>query len=137
NRSARLSAFEDFSTRSLFALSGLWTKLLYMAELRSEDGKHLHWGHSRAHGEFSSQTALAKVHSELYVELLRTSIPSLLAGMAVETDQPATLGERITVNQSKMIPEHLAGGSPHHFDSIVLIVRLLSADRQASNRPIA
>jgi hypothetical protein len=137
-RTAKLSAFEDFKTRSLSALSGPWPKLLYMAELLGKDFTYEHWGHSRAHGEACSQAALGKIHSEMYIEVLRTSIVDLTRRDELESDHDHNAeSERIASVASKMIPKELNGGSPRHFNSIVLIVRLLSAERRVSNRSIA
>jgi hypothetical protein len=137
-RTARLSAFEDFKARSLSALSGRWGKLLYMAELLGKDFSYEHWGHSRVHGEACSQAALGKIHSEIYIEVLRTSIVDLTGKDELESDQDRNaLSERIASLASRMIPKELNGGSTRHFNSILLIVRLLCAERRASNRSVA
>lgn len=135
-RGARLSPFEDFKVRTLSALSGPWARLFYMAELRSADGTYCHWGHSRVHGETRSQAALAKIHSELFTELLRTPIRELMEAAAGEGD-PADFRDRLSNIDARAVPEGLDGGSRRHFNSIVLAARLLSADRQASNRSSA
>lgn len=137
-RTARLSAFEDFKARSLSALSGRWGKLLYMAELLGKDFSYEHWGHSRVHGEACSQAALGKIHSEIYIEVLRTSIVDLTGKDELESDQDRhVLSERMASLASRMIPRELNGGSTRHFNSILLIVRLLCAERRASNRSVA
>lgn len=139
NRGARLSAFEDFQARTLSALSGLWTKLLYMTELRSEDGKYKHWGHSRVHGELRSQAALARAHSELYIELLRIPIRELVEEIETTGDgtDPTELVRKIAASKPRIIPENLEGGSPRHFNSIALAVRLVYEKPRASNRSAA
>ena len=132
--SVRLSPFEDFKLRTLSAISGLWGRLLYIAELRSEDGNYEHWGHSRLHGEDRSREALAHAHSELYIELLRTPISELAKELeTVEDDNgPASAARRIAENATKAVPANLHGGSPRHFSSVVLAVSLLDSDRRAS-----
>jgi hypothetical protein len=137
-RTAKLSPFENFKARTLSALSGPWAKLLYMAGLLGKDLTYQHWGHARTYGEANSQAALAKIHSEIYIEVLRTSIADLIPGEELGTDQERdALSERIASVGSKMIPRELGGGSTRHFNSILLIVRLLCAQRRASNRSIA
>jgi len=132
-RCGRLSPFEDFKLRTLSAISGLWSKLLYMAELRSEDGTYEHWGHSRLHGGARSREALAHAHSELYVEVLRAPISELAKELeSGDKKEGLSLARRITENEARAVPENLHGGSPRHFSSIVLAVSLLKADRQAS-----
>jgi hypothetical protein len=108
-RGARLSPFEDFQARTLSALAGLWTKLLYMAELRSEDGQYCHWGHSRVHGELLSQAALARAHSELYISLLRSPIKELVEDIETTSDgsDPKELMRKIEVGRNQMIPQNL------------------------------
>ena len=131
---ARLSPFEDFKLRTLSAISGLWAKLLYVAELRSEDGNYEHWGHSRLHGEGRSQEALAQAHSELYIELLRTPISELAKELEAVGDEnePAPAARRLAENEAKAVPQNFRGGSPRHFSSVVLAVSLLDSDRRAS-----
>lgn len=139
NGGARLSPFEDFQARTLSALSGLWTKLLYMTEVRSADGSYRHWGHSRVHGESASQVALARAHSELYIALLRTPIRELVEEIKV-TDGDSESRElvgKITTRNKQMIPDDLEGGSPRHFNSIVLAARLVYEMQQASSHSTA
>ena len=139
SRGARLSPFEDFQARTLSALSGLWTKLLYMTELRSADGSYRHWGHSRVHGESASQVALARAHSELYIALLRTPIRELVEEIKVTGDgsESRELVRKITTGNNRMIPDNLEGGSPRHFNSIALAARLVYETQQASSHSAA
>jgi hypothetical protein len=138
-RGARLSPFEDFQARTLSALSGLWAKLLYMAELRSKDGKYHHWGHSRVHGESRSQIALSKAHSELYVALLRTPVRDLVEEIEMTSDasDPRELVRKIADGKQQLVPENVEGGSPRHFSSIALAVRLVYEKQRASSHSAA
>jgi len=137
-RGARLSPFEDFRERTLSALSGLWTKLLYMAELRSSDGTYCHWGHSHVYGEARSQAALARAHSELYIALLRSPIRELVEEIENSggNDQKEIF-RNIVASRERMIPKNLEGGSPRHFNSIALAVRLVCEHQRASNHSAA
>lgn len=132
---ARLSPFEDFQARTLSALSGLWTKLLYMTELRSGDGRYRHWGHGRVHGESASQVALARAHSELYIALLRTPIRELVEEIKVTGggSESRELVRKISAGNKLIIPDDLEGGSPRHFNSIALAARLVYETQQASS----
>ena len=123
---ARLSPFDDFKFRTLSALPGLWNKFLYLVELRSKDGKYEHWGYSRVHGQAESQAALAKLHAELYLETLRTPIRDF----APEWRQCD--GSDVHLSDAIMVPADLQGGSPKHFNSVLLCSRLLTSDRPAS-----
>src|SRR5262249_44624604 len=124
---------------TLSALSGLWAKLLYMAELRSDDGKYHHWGHSRVHGESGSQIALSKAHSELYITLLRSPIRELVEEINDGSDTREVVGKIACCKKHKkqMIPENLEGGSPRHLNSIALAVRLVYEQQRASSQPAA
>jgi len=138
-RGARLSAFEDFQARTLSALTGLWAKLLYMAELRRDGEKYCHWGHSRVHGESQSQAALARAHSELYITLLRTPIRELVQEIETTNSLPdaRTLEQKIADAQPRIFPASLEGGSPRHFNSVVLAVSLVRGRQQASSHSAA
>jgi len=138
-RGARLSPFEDFQARTLSALSGLWAKLLYMAELRSDDGNYQHWGHSRVHGESLSQIALSKAHSELYITLLRSPIRELVEEVETTKDSLAQseVMRSLATRWKQVIPKNLEGGSPRHFNSIALAVRLVYEQQRASSQPAA
>lgn len=138
-RGARLSPFEDFQARTLSALSGLWARLLYMAELRSDDGKYHHWGHRRVHGESPSQIALSKAHSELYIALLRTPIRDLVEEIEMTSDgsDPRELVRKIADCKQQLVPENVEGGSPRHFSSIALAVRLVYEKQRASSHSAA
>ena len=77
NFNRRLSPFEDFMKRTMSVLQGVWSKLNYIRELRSSDGRYSHWGLVRSHGEDATNTMLADVHSELYLQVLRTPLSEL------------------------------------------------------------
>ena len=131
-RRSRLSPFDDFKLRTLSAVKGVWAKLLYMSELRLADGSYDHWGHIRAYGEKRSQEALAQVHSEIYLEVLRTPLRRLVPENS-EEDGVGSEERTFLAGKSgvKMIPANPKGGSPRHFNSIVLAASLLEADRKA------
>ena len=119
-------------------IQGLLAKLLYLAELRDEDGTYQHWGHARIHGESASQAALARVHAELYAQLLRTAISDLVIGGSEESfrewqGQVARLLEL----KSKAVPVDSNNWSTLHFNSVVLALRMLSAADTGSTRPAA
>src|SRR5690349_8783335 len=83
NLSPRLSACEDFMLRTISLLRGVWSKLNYIRELRGPDGSYEHWGLAQIYGVEAANAMISEVHSELYLELLRTSIPELLKQLQV------------------------------------------------------
>lgn len=130
----RLSPFEDFKTRTLSRIDGLWEKFVYVTGLRSSEGRYEHWGHNRTYGERDSQEAIGKAHSELYLELLRTPLGELVK----DWESGGIQGSLEGIKSSKlMIPKNLHGGSTKHLSSIVLAAHLLQAERLASTRLIA
>jgi hypothetical protein len=136
-KGARLSPFEDFRQRTLSAISGLWAKLLYMAQLRSDDGSYQHWGHMRAHGEAQSQYSLGKAHSEIWLQVLRTPLNDLLTEAHADDSLMKKVLSANQTNRTNLIPKDLEGGSRRHFNSIVLAVHLLAVDRHASRHSTA
>ena len=121
------SAYDDFCARTLGALAGAWQRLQYLAELRAPDGRYQHWGLARTFGEATAQRALAQVHSEVFLELLRTPLRSLARqSSAAEIKQ-----------LSGYLPGNLEGGTPQHFNSIVSALTALSAARTSSPTPAA
>ena len=135
-RGARLSAFEDIKIRTLPKIPGLLPKLLYVAELRGNDGAYQHWGHARTHGEEASQAAFARVHGELFSELLRTPISELAAAGSEENlQQWQGQVTRLLELQSKVVPTDASRWSTLHFNSVVLALRMLSAADRESIRP--
>jgi hypothetical protein len=131
-KTARLSPFDDFKKRTLAAIDGVWARLLYVTKLRAKNGRYEHWGHNRTYGELNSQAALAQAHSELYLQVLRTPLRDLMNDLGPDGSAESSKGA-----SELMIPANLEGGSPRHFNSVVLAVELLGAARQASTRSTA
>ena len=127
SKTVRLSPFENFKRRTLGAISGLWQRLLYLVELRSADGKYDHWGHNQVYGEVNSQAALARAHSEVYLEVLRTPLRSLTNEAECGDDRAC---QQYPEFSKLMVPTDVQGGSPRHLSSVVLAVRLLRTEAQ-------
>lgn len=105
-----------------------------MVELRSADGKYDHWGHRQVYGEVNSQAALARAHSEVYLEVLRMPLENLANEAKSEGDEVSQPNPQFS---ELMVPTDVQGGSPRHLSSIALAVRLLNAERPASIRSTA
>jgi hypothetical protein len=125
----RLSAFEDFARRTLNVLHGVWSKLNYIRELRGDEGRYNHWGLTRIHGEAEVHKAVADVHSELYLQLLRTPLPELLEQLRLSAeDSHCSVRELIGhLNKEghRLIPDDVRGGSPQHLQSVLQVTDLL------------
>ncbi len=121
------SAYEDFSARTLSALTGAWQRLQYLAELRAPDGRYRHWGMARTFGDDAAQRTLAQVHTELFLEILRMPLRRLAGEYSA-----AELAQ-----WSSYLPENLEGGVPEHLSSIVSALAALAAARRPSPPPAA
>jgi|SRR5262249_55063646 len=130
NLNRRLSPFEDFMKRTMSILQGVWSKLNYMRELRSPEGKYEHWGLAATHGEQAANKMLADVHSELYLQVLRTPVRELFEQLELSAEDaecsPTQLAEQLHKNRKRITPEDLRGGAPEHLRSVLLIHELLS-----------
>lgn len=119
------SAYDDFCSRTLGAITGAWQRLRYVAELRAPDGRYQHWGLARTFGDDAAQRTLAQAHTELFLEILRTPLRRL-AGDASAAG---------IVQRSSYLPVDLEGGTPQHFNSIVSALAALAEARQPSPTP--
>ena len=59
-----LTAYEDFSARSLARLANVWEKLFFVVGLRNGDG-YSHWGLEDTFGSAAAKEAIAGAHAEL------------------------------------------------------------------------
>ena len=140
-RCARMSALEDLLERSLRSFAGLWAKLCYLSSLREKSGRYEHWGFIRTHGETSSQTAFAEIHTSLFSQILRTPLADLLQDvessaekMSVPTDE-FIKGIRRAAQQA--VPKNLAGGTLAHFNSVLDALSLIHSARKSLTRQAA
>jgi hypothetical protein len=119
------SAYDDFCAHTLAALGGLGRRLAYVAELRAPDGRYRHWGMARTFGDDAAQRALAQVHTDLFLEILRMPLRRLAA-------EDTLLGEG---SLSSYLPADLEGGAPEHFNSIVSALAALAEARRPTSTP--
>ena len=132
NSTARLSPFNDFVKRTMSSIEGLWAKLNYIRELRREDGSYEHWGFARVHGEAACQQTIADIHSQLALELLRTSMSQLSDELRISANNaessPRQLAQALYQDEERLMPKDLCGGSRSHVHSVLLAARLLSCE---------
>ena len=124
-----MSAFGDFM-QSLNVLNGVWSKLNYVRELRGEDGKYRHWGLGQIHGEEETDRAIAEVHSELHLQLLRSPLPEIFEQLPLGAEDAGCsslqLAEQMCKEKARITPGDVRGGSPKHFDAVLAITRMLA-----------
>ena len=125
NKMTISSAYDDFSARTLSTLAGAWQRLQYLAELRAPDGRYRHWGMARTFSDDAAQRTLAQVHSELFLEILRTPLRRMADGSSAE----------LLAAASAYLPANIEGGTPEHFSSIVSALAALSEARRPSPTP--
>jgi len=76
------SAYEDLRERTLGKIEGIWGKLAYIAERRSQDGTYQHWGLERVHGAAVAQEAFVRAHYSLVNTILQTRLRLLREDLA-------------------------------------------------------
>jgi hypothetical protein len=120
-----LSATDDFRSRTLAAIHGILRRLVYVAALRDGGGQYVHWGLSRAHGPQAANEAVAAAHSESWIQLLRTPLPQLVSELeAMDAPLRTELLAKFEA-AGACSPDNLSGGTMRHFNSIVLVLRMV------------
>lgn len=111
-------------------LQGVWSKLNYLRELRDSDGRYRHWGLATIHGEEATDKMIADVHSDLYLQVLRTPLPELFEQLELSAEDAVCsarqLAEQLYKQRQCITPTELRGGAPEHLRSVLLINALLS-----------
>ncbi len=120
---------DDFVVRTLANVTGVWGKLDYVSDLR-EKGKYVHWGLARVYGEQATQLALRGVHRELFLQVLRTPLRQLAAGVAQSAAgkqmELREFLESLIDRATLLVPPETGGGSVIHFHSaLAALSRLL------------
>lgn len=117
------SPSEDFLTNTLAAIPGTLGKLRYVAGLRQDNGEYFHWGMARIHGEANASTAIADAHSDLFIEILRTPMSTLLQEVETVSDReganPTQVVRGLLDSTDRLVPSQKRGGSVRHFSSVL------------------
>lgn len=132
-----LESLDNFIKRTLAVVPGLWHKLAYLAGLRKQDGEYEHWGLSKRYGNEATRSALRSAHQQVFLEVLRKPVGSLLKKVnedAQEKELPAEeYVEELWISRKPMTPDDLGGGSYRHFE--VTLKTLQSLLRRKAARP--
>lgn len=127
------SPFDDFTQHTLSAVPGSLGKLQYVVGLRQGNGEYFHWGMARSYGETGASLAIARAHTDLFLEILRTPVRDLWEEVrTLSLDQQTELREFMLHLRSRgdsLIPAELQGGSRRHFNSILLALCSLAGLR--------
>ena len=123
-----LNANEDFVTRTLGSLGGLWEKLAYVVGLRTSSGRYEHWGMTQTYGRNTAQKAMREAHSELFQEVLATPIREL---------QEQFSGAIPSAAKANYVPENTKGCCPEHMEYVIEALNALSEQAARSARQAA
>jgi hypothetical protein len=122
----------DFVKNTMAAIEGLWQKLLYVADLRSttEANSYMHWGLGRRYGKKNTDDAIGTVHSELFLETLRTPLRKLWSDVEDSANpqavSPEIYAENLWNDRDKLLPKDLRGGTKEHFEVTLFTLRNLA-----------
>ena len=130
------SAIEDLASRTLAALPGRFSRLLYLAGLRHSHGGYSHWGLNRVHGEQEMQRAVQEAHQRLFADVLQTPLQDLHSEVSrpgkVGTESPERVLSDLQARESELIAPGAGPESRSHFNSVLLALAHLI---QAKNAP--
>jgi hypothetical protein len=127
---------EDFLKTTMAAMPGYWYKLVYLAGLKSSNRKYGHWGLARRYGLTASHAAISAAHSDLFLEVLKTPIKSLVEDVSPpEGENQTQYLEELWETRGQMIPTDLGGGSAKHFEVTLLAVQKLIENKKTAKDP--
>ncbi len=136
-----LSAYEDFVHRTLNVLPNPLAKLDYVGSLRSDQGGYQHWGLERCHGDPGAQAALAQAHTDLWLQVLRAPLCSLLGDLldwcSQEGVAPEAGAQSLLEQRDRLVPANRGGGSLQHFYSVLSALSALSRRAQSPSQKAA
>jgi hypothetical protein len=123
-----LSPSEDFTRRTLCRISGLLSRLSYIASLRDEEGNYCHWGLARTHGAVAATEAMRRAHFELLTEVLRAPLSQLMR--EVDDPQQAAPGApQVLLKKSTplraIVPSGAHAATLSHAKATILALRAL------------
>lgn len=131
-----LSPVDDFTNRTLAAISGSLGRLHYIAGLRDGGSAYRHWGLERVHGREEAEAAIGQAHAEVLLDVLRTPI-RVLARELKETvrlqgeEAGRYLGD---LHEAKALPAGISEASARHFSSVLLALDALARRKAGSTR---
>jgi hypothetical protein len=133
------TALEDFVKTTLAAVPGYWQKLLYLGGLRQTTAEYDHWGLKRRYGKAASLTAMEKAHTNVFLEILRAPLATLLADLRTSARQQERSEkeylEMLNQQRASIVPANDGGGSASHFEVTVLALESLTQAEAEADRP--
>lgn len=134
------SPLEDLMHRTVSAVEGIWSKLEYLADLREEEtGEYHHWGLARTFGHEPARFAMEMAHRNLVLEILRTPLSALMEEASTSARGQAmpvsNYVQQLLMNEKRLLPVRLGGGSAKHFSSVLLALSALATSRPPNKLP--
>jgi len=135
------SAFDDLTSTTLQAVSGLWARLEYVSGLRSEGGAYEHWGLAKVHGEQAAQKAMAEAHRATVARILKMPLRELSESVGESSSAqgltPTDYLEKLYNHKEMLLPVKPAGGSAAHLNSVLYALLTLERSRRGASHPTA
>jgi len=135
------SAFDDLTSTTLQAISGLWARLEYVSGLRSPSGGYVHWGLARVHGEQAAQKAIAEAHRATVATILKMPLRDLAQSLGESSSAQGLTRrdyvERLYEHRQELLPVKPAGGAAAHLSSVLYALLTLESTRRGATRPNA
>jgi hypothetical protein len=117
------TAIEDLKTNTLRSVSGILSRLEYLAGLRKPPGPYNHWGLSRTYGETQAQQALGEAHRTAVSGVLRTPLQRLLTEVDLSSQAkgmpPIEYVEELSGKSNELLPEQRGAGSARHLSAVL------------------
>lgn len=117
------SALEDLRDTTLRRVTGLLARLNYLARLRGKDGKYVHWGLARVHGEAAAQEALSEAHRATTAEVLRTPLRRMVRDAETSSEaqdaDPQHYTKELQERADELLPSNPGAGSETHLRSVL------------------
>jgi hypothetical protein len=118
--------------RSLGALPGLLSQLMYLASLRDRAGQYQHWGLTREYGEGRIAAAFRHCHRNTYDGLLQSDLSELLATLGRQCEENGQDPKGIItelLHEAGARPEGTQEHAVKHFNYVLASLLALSQPR--------
>jgi len=118
-----LTAYDDFVLNTLGVIPGPLGKLLYLASLRSGDGRYQHWGMARLHGEAAAQNSMQQAHGIVFSDILRQPLSTLWQEVVdhsgAEGQSPESWLSQCIPPPERLVPSTPAAGAERHLTAVL------------------
>lgn len=127
-----LSAYDDFSERTLAKVPGVLGKLEFLSGIHSSIRGYHHWGLENTHGGECAQEAMGEAHTVSFLAELSTPLSDLFTELVSEAEQEGIgILQRVQsiLALNGLVPEELDGGSRAHHHYVLMSLLLVARAR--------